>query len=243
MIHEGDVQQAVPTEEKGTEEDNEKIGEADEDLDEDMIEGDEEEIADGSPSDEVASTPPSQPELEPQRKRSKTTNLPCSICQRRQSRRGCSQMACATCCTDQNNCVAHKEARDKLLWKQQILDGTTTTNRLAQEMRQRKLPNKQFREPGFCYLGDTVLIWSLKEFEKRTLWKEEAIRKSERRRRYQIQPSAVTATTGPAAATPVGKKSTSIPNHGESRQTDEQISKKKRKFHQIVEMLHHQVSH
>lgn len=181
-------------------------------------------------------------------KRAKTTNPTCSKCQKRQSRRGCSQTACFTCCTAQDACPAHKEVRDKILWKQQVLEGTTTVNRLAQERRQRKLPNKRFRETGFKYSGDTVLIWSLNEFGKNTAWKEEAIRKSERRRRYQRLhnhhhqqqqvPASSTSAMHPLAGAEAGASLIPASSNGSESQQDNRNNKKKRKFYTIMNRLY-----
>jgi hypothetical protein len=40
-----------------------------------------------------------------------------------------------------------------------------------------------FREPGFKYQGDTVVIWDVRAYAQNPRWKEDAIRKAVRRQK------------------------------------------------------------
>lgn len=54
---------------------------------------------------------------------------------------------------------------------------------------QRGLPRNvfiKFREPGFVYLGDTVVIWNIHEYLANPKWKEDALRKSMKRKERNI---------------------------------------------------------
>jgi hypothetical protein len=48
--------------------------------------------------------------------------------------------------------------------------------------RSKLLKHGRFREPGFVYQGDTVIIWSLRDYISNPKWREDALRKSNRRR-------------------------------------------------------------
>lgn len=119
------------------------------------------------------------------------TNAKCQVCLRRLARDGCTQRACIQCCTDISGCVSHQKPRAQTLWKEQVLAGTTETQLWAAQQRRMRLMDKAssgkrrgfFREPGFVYQGDTVVIWDIRSYASNPKWKEDAIRKSVRRNR------------------------------------------------------------
>ena len=51
---------------------------------------------------------------------------------------------------------------------------------LANDKRKLRIPPHTFRESSFEYLGETIQLWSLKEYFKVDKWREDAIRKSRR---------------------------------------------------------------
>ena len=69
---------------------------------------------------------------------------------------------CAKCCTD-SKCEIHELQRQKAIWKEQVLQGTTDVQLAAAEKRRLKLPKGRFKEPSFRYLGDTVIIWDIRQ--------------------------------------------------------------------------------
>lgn len=76
----------------------------------------------------------------------------------------------------------HKEQRDQAAFREQILSGTTDVQLALQAKRSKIVVKGRFREPGFAYMGDTVIIFSLKEYLSNPKWKEDALRKSSKRR-------------------------------------------------------------
>jgi hypothetical protein len=105
----------------------------------------------------------------------------CSVCHRRWALKGCTHNACAACCTDVA-CERHDKLREHAAWKEQVLAGTTDIQRQAQSTRARMLKPRRFCEPGFLYQGDTVVIWNVRTYLQNAKWKEDAIRKSVRRK-------------------------------------------------------------
>ena len=93
---------------------------------------------------------------------------------------GCTRLLCLKCCNDEN-CAVHKEQREQALFREQVLKGTSLIQRQAREKRSKLIRKGRFREPGFCYMGDTVVIWNLREYLKNPKWKEDALRKSSKR--------------------------------------------------------------
>jgi hypothetical protein len=51
---------------------------------------------------------------------------------------------------------------------------------LANEKRKLKIPPKRFKDTSFEYLGETILIWSLRDYLANEKWREDAIRRSKR---------------------------------------------------------------
>jgi hypothetical protein len=69
---------------------------------------------------------------------------------------------CAKCCTD-TKCEIHEQQRQKAIWKENVLQGKTDIQLAAAEKRRLKLPKGRFKEPAFRYLGDTVIIWDIRQ--------------------------------------------------------------------------------
>jgi type II restriction/modification system DNA methylase subunit YeeA len=62
------------------------------------------------------------------------------------------------------------------------LKGNTVIALLAKRQRDLALLPNIYRESGFIYSEQTVKIWDIREFMANPKWKEEAVRKSEKRR-------------------------------------------------------------
>lgn len=95
----------------------------------------------------------------------------CSKCNRL-ARKKCSQQACAQCCND-TQCEAHQQFR----LRESIINGTHPVQIRAKKQRSLAVQSNTFREKGFKYMGETVLIWSFDTYMDNPKWKEEAIRK------------------------------------------------------------------
>jgi hypothetical protein len=109
-------------------------------------------------------------------------------CNKRLAREGCTQTACLHCCDDVDGCISHQKPRAQAHFKEQILAGTTLVQQEANAKRKLQLcaPSKGkffFREPGFKYQGDTVVIWDVRAYAQNPRWKEDAIRKALRRQK------------------------------------------------------------
>ena len=120
---------------------------------------------------------------------------------------GCTQAVCLKCCTDIQGCVVHKEQREQAIFRDQVLNGTTDVQRALQEKRSKLIVKGRFRESGFNYMGDTVIIWNLREYLANPKWKEEAIRKSSKRRRHRrSNHSSTIGKTNKSTVSTQGKK-------------------------------------
>lgn len=62
------------------------------------------------------------------------------------------------------------------------MSGTTDINKKAEARRASKIIPGSFREPGFLYLNQTITIWNRNKFMANRKWKEDAIRRSEKRK-------------------------------------------------------------
>lgn len=112
-----------------------------------------------------------------------SSNVKCVKCNRRLAREGCTQSACILCCEDLTGCESHRKPRLHALWKEQVLAGTTEVQQLAAAKRKMRIPSGRrfFREPGFVYQGDTVVIWDLQAYAQNPKWRDDAVRKAVRR--------------------------------------------------------------
>lgn len=115
---------------------------------------------------------------------------------------GCTQSACLACCED-TTCVTHNEVREHAHWKEQVLAGTTPQQLIAKEKRSKAIPPGRFKEQDFSYLGDSVVLWDLDQFLGNPAWREDAIRKSKKRRTRQLNHDL---STGLATSKPATKK-------------------------------------
>lgn len=109
-----------------------------------------------------------------------TTSTKCIVCSKRVAREGCTMTACLQCCTD-DSCESHRKPKANALWKAQVLEGTTDTQLLVKQIRSRAVCKGRFREKGFRYQGDTIVIWDLRQYMRNQKWRDDAIRKSARR--------------------------------------------------------------
>jgi len=105
----------------------------------------------------------------------------CVKCNKKQASKECTTACCLQCCED-TNCEKHKRSREQQLLKEQILAGTSDVQCMAQEKRSKLLRPGRFREPGFVYQGDTIVIWNIRDYLSNPKWREDAVRKSNRRK-------------------------------------------------------------
>ena len=140
------------------------------------------------PSDNTATTNTGSP---PNAK--STVKIVCVFCQKRNATKDCPEKACTTCCpASAEACPKHAAMRAKQTWKSQVLEGTTVVQQLAAEKRRALLPKNRFRESGFVYTGDTVVIWNLREYYyAHPKWRDEARRRSKRRQQIEQDALAV----------------------------------------------------
>ena len=131
-------------------------------------------------------------------------SLKCGLCGKNKSRKGCTKNLCIKCCSD-DSCLVHKEQRQQAKFREQVMSGTTPIQLEAKEKRSKVVnPTSTvakhkhaflFREKGFGYLGDTVIVWRLKEYLNNSKWKEDALRKSSKRKQqFQHQESSATTS-------------------------------------------------
>ena len=109
-----------------------------------------------------------------------------------------------TCCSD-NHCATHAEVREQAHWKEQVLAGTAPIQILANEKRLKAITPGRFKEGNFSYLGDTVVAWDLKQYFSNPAWRDDAIRKSKKRKTRQwnhdLSATTITTTTMTSRAT------------------------------------------
>lgn len=94
---------------------------------------------------------------------------------------GCSQGSCLHCCTS-TDCESHAESRAKQKYHAELLQGNTEIARQAKQVRALALIPGAFRESGFVSMKQTIKIWDLREFMANPKWKEDAIRRSQKRK-------------------------------------------------------------
>lgn len=92
----------------------------------------------------------------------------------------CSQAACISCCSDVA-CEGHKEAREAAQWKEDVLKGTTDVQKRAKAKRATAVLPGSFRESGFSFLNQTITIWNRQEFMSNKKWREDAVRRADKR--------------------------------------------------------------
>jgi hypothetical protein len=85
-------------------------------------------------------------------------------------------------------CEYHQRARVQSEFRKQVLEGSTSAQLLAKQIRARQLPPGRFREKRFAYQGDTVRIWDWSAFaSSHPKALEEAVRKSAKRRKQTVR--------------------------------------------------------
>ena len=94
-------------------------------------------------------------------------------------------MSCLTCCDDEN-CATHLEVKEQNQYREQVLAGTTPTQLMAKDKRSKAIPAGRSREPGFSYLGDSVMVWDLYQYMANPAWREDALRKTKKRKTRQL---------------------------------------------------------
>jgi hypothetical protein len=113
----------------------------------------------------------------------------CASCGK-SARKDCTQHLCVKCCTD-DACAIHTEQRKKSIWKQEVMTATTPLQLQAQWKRSQMIKPSQKRlikEPNFTYLGDTVVIWNIREClqnPKKPSLAEDILRKASKRKMLQ----------------------------------------------------------
>lgn len=94
-------------------------------------------------------------------------------------------MMCFTCCEDPH-CASHAELREQNHYRDQVLAGNNPIQLLAKEKRAKAIPPGRSKEPGFSFLGDTVVIWDLCQYMAKKEWREDALRKTKKRKARQL---------------------------------------------------------
>jgi len=118
---------------------------------------------------------------------------------------GCTQTACLTCCSD-TQCATHNETRENHLWKEHVLAGTTDTQKQAKEIRAKAIPPGRFKESNFSYMGDSVVLWDIQQYFSNDTWREDALRKSNKRKTRQFNHDCSSGRSAPSGAAASGKK-------------------------------------
>mmetsp|Transcript_23321 Transcript_23321/g.57394 ORF Transcript_23321/g.57394 Transcript_23321/m.57394 type:complete len:173 (-) Transcript_23321:293-811(-) len=156
-----------------------------------------------------------------------------------------SQTATTETTTAVNDAAMEKKAQ-KALFRSQVMNGTTPIQLKAKAIRSKvilsnapgagsksiansngqKLPSL-FKETNFQYLGDTVVIWNLKEYLDHPKWKEDALRRSLKRRQREASLAMASASN----------KKSSISLHDGGGVGLNSKSRKKR-FRAVVEALY-----
>lgn len=111
----------------------------------------------------------------------------CVICRTRNLREGCTRLACLVCCDDIEKCEAHRKPRLQAEFKTSIMEGTHFIQQEAARIRSLRIPPMarrllNVREPNILYQGDTVVIWDIRSYGGNARWKDDAIRKSNKRK-------------------------------------------------------------
>jgi hypothetical protein len=122
----------------------------------------------------------------------------CAKCKTRLCREGCTQSACLICCDDLINCEAHKKPRLQATFKAQVMEGSHFIQQEVARIRSLRIPpssrrSLHIREPNILYQGDTVVIWDIRAYARNSKWKDDATRRSLKRRYVITPPSALTS--------------------------------------------------
>lgn len=140
-------------------------------------------LTEGPPLSSVAVRPEDSPGIT--NNNNKAPPAKCHKCNKRAALKDCTLDACLQCCDDPQ-CQKHRKSKDQALWRQRVLDGSTVVQKTAKRIRSSVIPKGRFKETGFVYQGDTVVIWNLLEYLANPKWRDDALRKSNRRRARDI---------------------------------------------------------
>lgn len=97
---------------------------------------------------------------------------------------GCTENACLQCC-DNENCEAHAESREKAKYNDDLLKRNTDIARKAKRQRSLALRPGSFKEVGFSFTEQSIKIWDIHEFMSNQKWKDDAVRRSKKRKARQ----------------------------------------------------------
>ena len=122
--------------------------------------------------------------------------------------------------------------------------GTTPLQLLVKEKRSKSIPVGRFKEQDFSYLGDTVVLWDLNQYFANPIWREDAIRKSKKRRMRQLNHDflliGTTTTGGTTTSTRMTTTTTTSHTTTTTTTTKSPSTKKTRRqrCHDIMEALY-----
>jgi hypothetical protein len=152
----------------------------------------------GTVNDQPNTTTPTETTSKNSNSNNISSKMKCQLCNQRKRKDGCIQSACYQCCTS-NDCTIHYKHRMYNRWKQQVLDGTTRIQVMAQKQRQLLIPIVQdqqqhqlqqhpsttrkrfYYETNFIYQGETIVLWYINIYGQNPQYYHDAIRKSIRR--------------------------------------------------------------
>mmetsp|Transcript_58236 Transcript_58236/g.68000 ORF Transcript_58236/g.68000 Transcript_58236/m.68000 type:complete len:192 (-) Transcript_58236:281-856(-) len=104
----------------------------------------------------------------------------CSKCGQK-GMKSCTQRYCFKCCDD-DSCRGHNERREALRIEQDLIDGNDLVSKKALGMRALTIRPGSFREKSFQYLGETLVIWSARDFFAIPKWRNDVSRKPRKSR-------------------------------------------------------------
>jgi len=191
-----------------------------------------------------------------------TKSILCRRCQKRNASKGCSVRACHVCCnrvaeaeaargeeedddydddaaTDAIACPQHAPLRAKQRWKQLVLEKRTDVQLYAAAKRKMMLPKNKFhRERGFAYVGDTVVIWNIREYHKNPKWREDARRKSVRRQQTEDDARMIRAAkcAGGGNTAGAGGGNTEVEGRQNDKEYSHRIKNSRKRFRRLVEL-------
>jgi len=105
-------------------------------------------------------------------------------CEKGIMKKDCSDNACAKCCQDKD-CLAHQVGRAQNDYYNTLLERKHEGNIAADRLRASRVTKGKFNEPAFHYIGDTFVIWSLKDYFSNDKALNDALHRS-KRRRYRV---------------------------------------------------------
>ncbi|MEM1010237.1 MAG: hypothetical protein AAGJ35_14680 [Myxococcota bacterium] len=94
-----------------------------------------------------------------------------------------------------NTNASPEKKKDRDAFREAVLEGSTGIQQRAAQLRSQKTRPGAFREPNILYMNQTIEIWNLQRYLANPKLKEEAMRRSEKRRaretfqRKRLKPS------------------------------------------------------